>query len=203
LYYRISIVPKPTILMKILIAIVMLFAFVTTNAQLKIPKIKSAVSIKPDIEKVAKDYYQQFHNITGDTLMRTSNSIEFRSKLLPVGAVNSSITKFIEPRTLSWQAVMFQAENFEEAVTKYKQYYRQLNGMSLNIGELSNYKLIGEYDAPDEGRGFASSILELQNSAPHLKQFKIEIGLNYSLPEWTVKIMVYEKLADEDVRPTM
>jgi hypothetical protein len=30
----------------------------------------------------------------------------------------------------------------------------------------------------------------------------MEIGLNYTFPEWSVKIMVYEKIADEDIRPS-
>lgn len=189
--------------MKLLTMFVCLFATLSICGQPKLPKIKNAKSIKPDIEKVVRDYYQQFHNITGDTLMRSTNSIEFKSKLLPIGAVKSSITKFIDPRSLTWQAVMFQSENFNEAITKYKQYYRQLNGAKLNIGVNSIYKLVGEYDTPDEGRGFAATILELEGNEDDLQQFKIEISLNYSLPEWTVKILVYEKVADEDMRPTV
>ena len=37
-----------------------------------------------------------------------------------------------------------------------------------------------------------------------LQFFKVEIGLgNYSLPEWTVKVMIYEKVADDKMRPTI
>ena len=37
-----------------------------------------------------------------------------------------------------------------------------------------------------------------------MNQFKIEIALNYGLmPEWSVKIYVYEKEDDEDIRPTV
>lgn len=189
--------------MKKLTVVVLFFTTISINAQPKFPKLKTAPSIKGDIEKVAKDYYNNFNNITGDTLMQANNEIEFSSKVLPVGAIESRITKFIDPKTFTWQATMFKTEDFNEAVSKYKLYYRQLNGSNLKIDLNSSYKLNGDYDTPDEGRGFASSFLKFDGLNEDLKEFKIEIGLNYSFPEWTVRILMYEKEADDEIRPTV
>lgn len=188
--------------MKQFTVVVFIFTTLSISAQPGIPKLKSALSVKPDIEKVAKDYYQNFNNIKGDTLIQTTNTIEFSSKVIPVGALQSSITKYSEPNSYSWQATMLQTENFEEAVSKYKQYYRQLNAANFTFYDNTSCKLTGLYDAPDEGRGFASSILEFEGNSHCLQLLKIEVGLNYSFPEWTVKIMAYEKTADENVRPS-
>ncbi|MDE3213028.1 MAG: hypothetical protein KGM98_07320, partial [Bacteroidota bacterium] len=64
------------------------------------------------------------------------------------------------------------------------------------------WRFSGDYDTPDESRAFASSILEPVAPTPQLKQLKIEIALNYTMPEWTVKLLVYEKQSDADIRPT-
>jgi hypothetical protein len=98
---------------------------------------------------------------------------------------------------------MFESEDYQAAVAKYKEYYRQLNGCTLTFYDKSSYKLLGNYDTPDENRSFASSILQLNNDNPDLALFKVEIALNYSLPQWTVKIMMYEKVADNKIRPTV
>ncbi len=43
--------------------------------------------------------------------------------------------------------------------------------------------------------------LDANNKA--IQPFKIEVALNYSMPEWSVKIYVYEKENDEDICPTV
>jgi hypothetical protein len=77
-----------------------------------------------------------------------------------------------------------------------------LNGANLTFYDRTSSKLTGPYDVPDEDRSFASSILELDSKKHDLQLFKVEVALNYSFPQWTVKIMVYEKIADENMRPS-
>ena len=201
--------------MKKLIALACLCFAGSSYAQFKLPvkfsgkqsekqtEKKSGPSIKSDIEKVARDLYDGFNNIKGDTLMQASNTITFSSKVIPAGATNCLVIKHPYPNSFSWQATMFESEEFSEAVAKYKTFYRQLSGSSITFYDKVSYKLAGEYDAPDEGRAFASSLLKLNDANENLKAFKIEIGLNYSFPLWEVTILVYEKVADEDVRPSV
>ena len=180
-----------------------LFIVFTVIAQPNLQRVKSAPSLKPVIEKVARDYYQNFNNIKGDTVSQTESTIEFKSKIVPEGAIDASITKYINPYSYSWQTTMFQSEDYLAAVGKYKEYYNQLNGCTLTFYDKSSYKLGGNYDTPDENRAFASSILQLDNTNPDLRLFKVEVALTYSIPDWTVRIMVYEKVADDEIRPTI
>ena len=180
-----------------------LFIVFTVIAQPNLQRVKSAPSLKPVIEKVARDYYQNFNNIKGDTVSQTESTIEFKSKIIPEGAIDASITKYINPYSYSWQTTMFQSEDYLAAVGKYKEYYNQLNGCTLTFYDKSSYKLGGNYDTPDENRAFASSILQLDNTNPDLRLFKVEVALTYSIPDWTVRIMVYEKVADDEIRPTI
>jgi hypothetical protein len=170
-------------------------------AQPKLSSLKSSSSIKADIEKVAADYFENFNNLKGEIILETVSTIQYQSKVIPTGALDATITRYKSPNSYSWQSTLFKTEDFKEAVGKYKQFFRQLDGATITFYDKSRYKISGFYDTPDEGRSFASSTLVIQNS-DNLRLFKVEIGLNFAFPEWIVKILVYEKIADEDVRPT-
>src|SRR6185312_149649 len=176
---------------------------ITGSTQPLVSLKKSPNTLKPVVEQVARDFYQNFNSIKGDTINQSEETIEFASRIAPADAISTSITKYLQPYSYTWEATMFKTENYEEAVEKYKIYYRQLNGSKLTFYDKTSYNLSGDYDAPDEGRAFASSILQLNPSNNNLQFFKVEIGLSYSLPEWTVKVMIYEKIADDKIRPTI
>lgn len=166
-------------------------------------KIHKSPSIRPVIEEVARDYYQNFNNIKGDTINETMSTIEFKSRVSPEEALGTSITKYVDPYSYTWQSTLFQSEDYHSAVARYKEYFRQLNGCTLTFYNKISYKLHGDYDTPDENRSFASSILQLDGNNPDLELFKVEVALNYSMPDWTVKVMVYEKMADSQIRPSI
>ena len=189
--------------MKKMIFTILIFPAMAVTAQTRISFKKSPNTLKPVIEKVARDYYQNFNNIKGDTINETESTVEFTSKVAPADALSTSITKYIDPYSYTWQATMFQSEDYEAAAAKYKEYYKQLNGCKLTFYDKTSYKLVGGYDTPDESRAFASSILQLDAVNRDLELFKVEVALNYSLPDWTVKVMIYEKLADDKIRPTI
>lgn len=189
--------------MKKMLFIIIIIPSIGAYAQPRISLKKTTNTLKPAIEEVARDYYQNFNNIKGDTLSETVSTIEFTSKVSPPDALSTSITKYIDPYSYTWEAVMFQSDEYADAVEKYKQYYKQLNGCKLTFYDKTSYKLEGPYDTPDEDRSFASSILQLDAVKHDLELFKVEVSLNYSMPEWTVKVLIYEKLADDKIRPTI
>ena len=184
----------------------LLFIVSTINnveAQNKLPFVKFTSAITPDVIKVAKDFYDHFSNIRGEEIAETETTIEYRSKILPQGALESSITQIKNLQDVySWQAIMMNTDDYDKAVARYKQIYRQLNGANLVMNDGKTCKIKGPYDAPDDGRAFASSILEPDVAEKYLRRLKIEVGLNYNMPEWSVRIFVYEKESDEDIRPT-
>ncbi len=187
----------------ILTALCFLFSL-AISAQTKHVTLKTPAPILADLEKVAADYYNHFDGIKGEILSETPNIIEYASKINPVGALESTIMQIKSlDNCFSWEALMLNTEEYSEAVTKYKSLYKQLLGAKINLDKSQSFKLTGTYDTPDESRGFASSILGIQTSSDELKQFKIEVALTYSMPEWSVKLYLYEKENDEDIRPTV
>ena len=172
-------------------------------AQNKLSVHKFTSAIKQDILKVAGDYYDHFFNIKGEIISETTSTIEYKSKILPQGALESTITQIKNLQNVfSWQATMMNTDDHDRAIAKYKQIYSQLNGANFVMNDGKTCKIKGPYDTPDEGRAFASSILEPDVKEKYLRRLKIEIALSYSMPEWSVKILVYEKESDEDIRPS-
>ncbi|MDQ6902420.1 MAG: hypothetical protein M3139_05335 [Bacteroidota bacterium] len=189
--------------MKKVCSFFVLFITLQLSAQNKIRVLKLSSTVKPDIEKVTGDYYDHFDHIKGETLYETVSTIEYASKVLPLGASQSSITEIKSVHNnFSWQAIMFTSEDYKKAAEKYKQIYNELNGANYNMHENKVWKFKGRYDSPDDDRAFASSILEPDKSEKSLRKLKIEVALSYSIPEWTVKVLIYEKEADEDIMPT-
>ncbi|MEO7044005.1 MAG: hypothetical protein ABI091_01770 [Ferruginibacter sp.] len=166
-------------------------------------KVKPVPAIKSEVQQLIHAYFQHFDGAKGDTLSQSNGSTIYASKILPPGATESSITQYKPGNSYSWQATLLRTEDFDKAVELYKKYYQQLNGMTIVMDDKSTSKLGGQFDRPEESRSFASSILELQKVSRGLRLLKVEISMNYSLPEWTVKLLIYEKQADEDMRPTI
>lgn len=189
--------------MKRLFTLIFIFSGFHLLAQKKHVLLKTPNTIKTDIEKVASDYYDHFHNIIGEKISETESTVEYKSKVIPEGSLESSITQIKSLHNVySWQATMFNTDDYEKAVEKYKQLYRQLNGTNFKMEEKRSWKFEGLYDAPDDARSFASTILEPEVNDKVFQRLKIEIALNYNMPQWTVKILVYEKENDADIRPT-
>jgi len=189
--------------MKKLCLLVFILSTLHITAQNKLPVFKLAASVTPDIVKVARDYYDHFFNIKGEKISETESTIEYKSKILPQGALESTITQIKSLQNVySWQAIMMNTDDLDKAVAKYKQIYRQLNDANFVMSDGKTCKIKGPYDAPDEDRAFASSILKPDVKEKYLQRLKIEVALSYNMPGWSVKILVYEKESDEDIRPT-
>ncbi len=190
--------------MKKLLSVLFVFFALSLFAQNKNSQVKTASTFNTDIEKVARDYYDHFATIMGEKISETENMIEYSSKINPEGALESTIMQIKSlDNSYSWQALMLDTEDYKQAVAKYRQVYSQLNGAKLSLNDGKSYKLKGFYDTPDAKRAFASSLIGLDVNENNLHQFKIEVALDYTMPEWSVKIYVYEKEDDEDIRPTV
>ncbi len=189
--------------MKNLCPFILILSAFQISAQNKLPVFHLASTVRPDVIKVAGDYYDHFFNIKGEKISETESIIEYKSKILPQGAVESTILQIKSLHNVySWQALMLNTDDRDKAVLKYKQMYRELNGAGFIMNDGKKCKIAGPYDAPDNDRAFASSMLEPDVKEKYLKRFKIEVALNYNMSYWTVKILIYEKESDEDIRPS-
>lgn len=187
---------------KNLLGFLVFIIVIVNHATAQSLKVKPVAGVRPQVQQLIHSYFQHFDGVKGDTLSQSNGSIIYSSKILP-GALESSITQHGHGNNYSFQATLLRTEDFNKAVELYQKYYQQLNGMPVMLDDKSTSKLAGLFDIPEEARSFASSILELQKVNKGLQLLKVEIAINYTLPEWTVRLLIYEKQADEDMRPTI
>lgn len=179
---------------------VYLLVTLVTQAQLKLPGRPNS-DVRQALEKVLTDFPKNFSTLKGEVVNTDPQSVEYASLLQFKTAQTNSITQYSgkEP-VYSWQALMLTTEEFSVAEKKYKSLYKELKGLSLTLNRDYNYGLEGEYDAPDESRKFASTLLHLAPLASYLPNAKVELSMQYDFPEWKVLLAVYQREREDDER---
>ena len=160
-------------------------------------------SIQPALNGVMQDYFRHFEKSKGDSLSASAWATTFESRIKLPGALSCMITEYSLPGTYSWEAIMYEGEDYKAAGKKYNQYFRELNNSKFTPNGFEQFVLKGEYDAPDEDRGFASSVLQLEAPRKSWDHFFINVEMQYQFPNWVIKISMYEKVPDKDMRPGM
>jgi hypothetical protein len=180
---------------KLLVA-ALLFCGLKSQAQLKFPVTNN--DLRANLSRIITDYSRGFTSLKGDTIYASPQTIEFATKLDFRGAEQNSIVEYraIHP-VYSWQAVLLRTEDFEEASKKYRWLYSQLKVMTVKMEDYS-FTLSGNYDAPDESRGFCSSIFKLTPNAANMPRLKVEASMQFEFPEWKIRLLVYEREREDD-----
>ena len=169
------------------------------------PKFKGnkEASILPALNTVVQDYFKNFEDAKGDLISESTGTVTFESHTRIPGALSCIISKYALPATYSWEAVMYDAEDFENAAKRYQQLFKELNNSKFAPNGFEKFTLKGSFDVPDESRGFAASTMKLEAPRKPWDNFTIELGIEYQFPNWIVKISMFEKVPDEDIRPGM
>lgn len=182
-----------------LILIVFALAGLSSQAQLKFPVTNN--DLRTNLSKIISDYPNQFAALKGDTLSSNPQTIEFTSRLEFKGAEQNTIVEYRSSKPVySWQAVMLNTEEFEEAAKKYKWLCNQLKVMTVKLEGGYDFTLSGNYEAPEESRKFMSSIFKLTPNASNMPKLKIEATMQFEFPEWKVSLLVYEKEREDNER---
>ena len=170
----------------------------TCICQIKLP-VNTA--FRSDIQKVFKDYPDQFSNTKGDVRSNNPQTVEYLSNIIPSGAEDAYVMQYsaLGKSIYSWHTTILTTENFKEASDKYKWLYQQLKGMNVTY-VTDQYTLEGKYQQPDESIGFVTSVFTLAHPPSPLKKMKVEISMNFEFPEWKVALAIFEKEREDDER---
>jgi hypothetical protein len=173
-------------------------ALSTSHAQLKLPSVVNPV--QPELEKVVKDYFNQFVNIRGEETGQNPQSTEYHSSVTIKDAEECTVTKYSSAKNevWSWQAVMLTTEEFETAKKKFKTLYHQVNNLAVHFEDQPACSFKGEYETPTEAKKFTSVIFSSQTKNDAVKSLRIELTLEYKLLEWEIKILVYGKEREDN-----
>ena len=153
------------------------------------------------LEKVIGDYPKDFATLKGEATASNPQTIEYASRLQFKSAESNAIIQYSgKTPVYSWQARMFTTEEFEAAEKKYRSLYHQLKGMSLKLNRDYDYSLNGDYDKPEEGKKFSSTVFQLLPNAAYLPKVKVELSMQYELMEWKIYLLVYQKEREDAER---
>lgn len=182
-----------------LIAIGLIVAGLQGRAQIKFPVTNNDLRI--NLSKIISDYPHHFASLKGDTISSNPQTVEFSSRLEFKGAEQNSIVEYRSADPIySWQAVLLNTEDFDEASKKYKWLYNQLKVMTVKLEGGYTFTLSGDFDAPEESKKFSSSIFKLTPNASNMPKLKIEASMQFEFPEWKVSLMVYEREREDNER---
>jgi hypothetical protein len=178
------------------------FILLTTTINGQLIPVKN--SFQSDLAKVISDYPAHFKNLAGESIMDNPQTTEYGCRQSVKDAISCRVSKFSSSakEIFSWQAVMMNTDNFEEAVKKFHSLYGAIQNLSVNInGETVVMK--GKYFQPVEEMKFTSVVFEAGEKDPSLKNLKVELLLEAEMLDWVVKVLVYEKEREDNERGKM
>lgn len=183
--------------MKPLFTLFLIAIVVTSNGQLIKPTTGSQ-SFSFNFEKIVQSFRNNFHSIQGEAIPSEKELNVFRSTMTVPGTLNAVIYRFHSKKdsSASWQAMMYQGEEYKSALKLYKSTCRQVN--KLRVGGIGIFK--GDYEEPDANLRFAGSSFKLETDDKTYRNFfaEVEMVLNAD-EEWEVRLNLVRKKDDEDM----
>ncbi len=156
------------------------------------------------LEKVIKDYPNQFHNIKGDVIVQNPQTTQYKSTVVVPGAVSCTVTKYADPKDDSYTWVcVYQSEDFDQAKNKFKEIFGQIKNTIIKIDGEKPFILSGQYETPNETKKTTSVVFELLPPVGEMKKLKVDLNLQYVVNGWKVSLSVYDKDKKEDETATL
>ena len=184
---------------KALLSIFFLSMVVYCQAQIPKPFHPSAVFID-SLTRIVIDFSTNFYRVQGEELAPQEGMEVYQSKVGLPGATHCVIYRFHSQldTTASWQAVMYEGENYEDALKIYKNIYQQLtkSKMKWYDNRLAAFK--GQMEEPDENLRFTNTWLQLNVPDFLYKDFYAEIEITNSYNGWEVHLNLHAKKDDKN-----
>lgn len=161
-------------------------------------------SIKPQLSEVINDFPYNYKNIRGEALSNDEANTNYASKVEIKDAIETKITSYTHQKYLSWvwESVLFQTEDLKELQRRYKAYYNDITGKALFKSGIPSLVPTAPYNAPTEQLRFWSNQFRMDTDAVMYRNLVVDLVAEYINFQWTVYLRVYDKVKDEEVRPT-
>ena len=153
------------------------------------------------IQAVLTDFPFNLRNIKGELVLAQGEFENYSSMVQLADAERCTITRYhsADDTTVSWQAKMYNSDEFEKAARQYHELYRKLEHCYLRLVDGSIIYLQGVWEPAREEAPFTTSTLRLTTGDWRYKEVKVELELVYLLAEWGVNINILTKKRDDEV----
>jgi hypothetical protein len=151
------------------------------------------------LTKVIENYQNNYRNIQGELLPSDDDRDIFQSAILLPGATQNVIFRFHskEDTSASWQAILYNGEDFKEASKVYKNSFKHLKQTQFKVG-MSSISLEGVMENPTNEIAFTSSILRPSLPTEIYKNFIAEVEILTTLDGWTVQLNLHSRKEDTE-----
>ncbi len=184
-------------MIKKLVTIVLLFTLQSSNAQFYKTVLPSA-EFNNALQKIVLDFRYNFENITGEKLYSQGEVEHYESTIKLPGSTECIIYRYhsVIDTTASWQGILYQGEDYREAVKAYRNTIKLLNKSRMQWIDRSVAGFSGVLQEPGEGVKFTVSSLYLDTSDPRYKHFTAEVELVPNYAGWQVNVNMHNKKPD-------
>ena len=159
-----------------------------------------SVIFNDSLTRVVIDFRNNIYQVQGKELAPQEGREVYKSIISLPGATHCVIYRFhsIIDTTASWQAILYEGESYEEALTIYKNTYHQLTKSKIkwNDNRLAAFK--GEMEEPDENMRFTNTLLQLNVPDFLYRSFYAAIEITNSYSGWEVHLNLQDKKDDKD-----
>ena len=180
---------------KIFIIILIFLAFSTnSNAQFYKSLLPNG-EFSDSLTKIIVDFNTNFNTIQGQEMTPQLEMNVYQSKTTLPGALQCSIIRYHSKldTSASWQAILFDGEDFNDAFKIYKDIFNQLKKSKIVTADKKPAKFKGELQKPKASVRFASTELILETTDLIYRNFFAQIQLNSTMDGWEVQINLINK----------
>lgn len=166
-----------------------------TQGQFVKKEIPPAFSLS--VTNIIENYPNNYRFIQGELLQPDEDRDIYKSMIDLPGATECVIFRFHskEDTTASWQAVLYEGEDFKDAVKAYRNCFRYLKQIKFKVG-ITNYSLEGVLENPSEELRFTTTTLRPDTYSALYKNFMAELEILNSMTGWTVRLNLHSRKND-------
>jgi hypothetical protein len=150
-------------------------------------------AVTGSLARIIEEFPNHFNTIRGAVISRDVQSVNYACTINLEGADSSIIIQNGESddSVFSWQQIVFEGENFDDAKKQFHAYYNKIKGTTVNI-DSKKISFEAGYTSPTDTKRFASIIFTANQQTEELKNVVIDLNLQYIISGWQITINVYE-----------
>jgi len=143
--------------------------------------------------KVIQDFPNHFKMIRGEIISQDVQAVNYTSNVNITGADSSIIIQngSDSDNIYSWQEVVFNTDDFNEAREKFHEYFSKIKGTSVTVNN-KKISFHADYIEPDDAKRFETILFTQNPKAAELKDVVIDLSMQYVLSGWQISVSVYE-----------
>jgi len=125
----------------------------------------------------------------------------YKSSISLPGAQHCVIYRFHSKTdtTASWQALMYDGENYKEALKAYKNSCKMVDRCRVTLSNGTSASFSGKMEEPDANLRFSSTSYKLNTKETVYEKFYAEVELlNTGIDSWEVHVSLQSKKEDDE-----